>query len=124
MTMPLPVIPSLFKVMADERRKRKVPRSAVATKCGVTEQTVERWEKLTHLPLRAGEADPGGDLARAVDGYSAVTDLSPFDLWTAALERAKRERKAYEASLKAQPPPGPSPQTKQAVDAPRPQRKK
>jgi hypothetical protein len=123
--MPLPVIPALFKEMAEQRRKKKVPRSAVAERCRVTEQTVERWESLTHLPLRAKEADPGGDLARAVDGYSEVTDKSPFDLWTAAINRATRERKRYEATLKTQGPSRtPSPRTKQAVGALRRQKKK
>lgn len=121
--MPLPVIPALFKELAEERRRKKVPRSAVAAKCGVGEQTVERWESLTHLPLRAKESDPGGDLARAVDGYAAVTKKAPFDLWAAALDRAKRERKTYEASLKT-PPTAPSPKSKRAVDALRPEKGK
>jgi len=111
--MPLPVIPALFKEMADVRRKTGKPRSAVAENCGVGEQTVERWERLKHLPLRAGEQDPGGDLARAVDGYAKVTGREPFELWTAAIDRAKRERKTYEKTLKASR--GPSPQTKQAA---------
>lgn len=117
--MPLPVIPALFKELADERRRKGAPRSAVAEKCGVTEQTVERWELLANLPLRAKTVDPGGDLARAVDGYAEVTNKSPFTLWTAALKRAKRERAAYEETLKSQPP-RPSPRAKRAVGALRP----
>lgn len=114
--MPLPVIPALFKEMADARRKAGKSRAEIAAACGVGERTVERWENLEHLPLRAKEDDPGGDLARAVDGYAAKTERSPFDLWTATLDRAARERKSYEKSLKA-PPRGPSPKTKRAVDA-------
>ncbi len=121
--MPLPVIPALFKEMADARRKEGGTRAAVAEKCGVTETTVERWENLKHLPLRTGEQDPGGDLARAVDGYAKVTGRQPFDLWTAALNRAKKEKRAYEASLNGSPA-GPSRRTKRSVDAIRPRPKK
>jgi transcriptional regulator with XRE-family HTH domain len=116
--MPLPVIPALFKELADERVRQGVSQREVAELCGVGERTVERWERLENLPLRARASDPGGDLARAVDGYSKATKRSPFDFWTKSAERAQEERKRYEDWLKADPSsPHPSLRARRAVSA-------
>jgi hypothetical protein len=122
--MPLPVIPALFQHLAQAREEAGATQEAVAQACEVKLRTVERWEALENLPMRANKRDPGGDLARAVDGYSRVTKQSPFDLWTAAIHRAQGERKKYEEWLKAPTDDHPSRRTRQAVDAIRRQREK
>lgn len=122
--MPLPVIPALFQQLAQAREEAGATQQQVADACAVKLRTVERWEALENLPLRANKQDPGGDLARAVDGYSRVTKQSPFDLWNAALKKAQRERKKYEDWLKAPTDTHPSRRTRQAIDALRRQRGK
>jgi hypothetical protein len=98
--MPLPVIPALFKEMAHQRKTKNKTLGEVATAVKRSKRTIERWEKTRSLPLKQNDEDPGGDVARAVDGYSKVLeDTTPFDLWSAALERAKKERRNYERSL-------------------------
>lgn len=120
--MPLPVIPALFRELAAERERLKVSRKKFAERTGHSERTIERWEQLEHLPLKADGDDVGGDLARAVDAYAEISDKSPFQLWSAALKRAERERKSYEAWLgtsKPRPPHPlrePSQRTRRAVD--------
>jgi hypothetical protein len=121
--MVLPVIPALFKEMAAQRQKSGRPQGDVAKALKRHPRTIERWENLENLPMRANEDDPGGDLARAVAGYAEVLDTDPISLWTDALQRAKRERKNYEASLKAVEP-GPSLRSRRAAAAPRPRSEK
>jgi transcriptional regulator with XRE-family HTH domain len=113
--MALPVLPALFKEMAKQRTEKGRTRKEVALACEVDERTVERWENGKNLPVRAKEDDPGGDLARAVEGYALILDVSEADLWAAGIVRAGRERKAYEA--RTRPKHGPSQATLRAVAA-------
>jgi transcriptional regulator with XRE-family HTH domain len=129
--MPLPVLPSLFHELAKERDAAGISQEEMAERCGVSLRTVERWEALSALPVRANSNDPGGDLARVVDRYSELPGAtrSPFELWADALQRSKQERKRYEDWLSAgaadrHPSRAPSRRTKRAVDAIRRQRGK
>lgn len=113
--MALPVLPALFKEMAKQRTDKGRTRKEVALACEVEERTVERWENLKSLPVRAKEDDPGGDLARAVEGYARILGVDEADLWAAAVKRAGAERSAYEA--RTRPKHGPSQATLRAVTA-------
>lgn len=132
--MPLPVLPALFRELATQRESKKISQREFGERAGFSEEQINRWERLRNLPLKPNKpneptyegdpGDPGGDLARVVDAYAKEVDKDPFELWTAALKRAQRERANYEDWLNGgkkgrhpMVPNGPSDQTTQAVDA-------
>jgi len=98
--MPLPVLQALLREMATARQEKGVSYDRMKKEFGADPRKLTGLENVRRLP-ESSKTDPGGGLAQVVDTYSAATGRDPLDLWSAAIERAKRERTAYEEWLKA-----------------------
>lgn len=82
----MPLIPHLAEAAREAREDSGVQREAVAVAAERSADTVRLFEK----------GEQGKALDRIVDGYAEAIGVSPLDLWTAAIERAKKA----EAKLK------------------------
>lgn len=97
--MALPVLQALLRELAAAREAADVSQEKMEKEMGADVRKLTAYENVRRLP-ETTKLDPGGGLAQVVDLYSEATGKDPFELWSAALRRAEKERAAYEEWLK------------------------